>query len=182
MKVCCGSDGRSVETGSEKEGVIVRETTLCYLKRGGCWLMLHRTKKKNDQNGGKWIGVGGKLEPGESPEDCAAREIREETGLIAEELHLRSVITFLSDEYEPERMYLFTTNRFHGDTIVCDEGDLAWIPVDDVMSLPTWEGDRLFLEKIRDSEEGYFSLKLRYEGDQLVQAEMWEHGRRTVIR
>ena len=160
----------------------MRETTLCYLKRGGSWLMLHRTKKKNDQNGGKWIGVGGKLEPGESPEDCAFREIREETGFIADELHLRSVITFLSDEYEQERMYLFTSAKFHGNLADCDEGDLAWIPVDDVMALPTWEGDRIFLGKIRGSDEGFFSLKLRYEGDRLVQAEMWENGRRTIIR
>ncbi len=160
----------------------MKETTLCYLEKDGCYLMLHRTKKKNDENQGKWIGVGGKLEPGESPEECAAREIREETGLIAENLQLCSVITFISDQWDDERMYLFRSRHFSGELIRCDEGDLAWIPVDEVENLPTWEGDRLFLRKMRTMENGFFSLKLVYQGETLKEAVLWENGIKSVLR
>ena len=160
----------------------MKETTLCYLEKDGCYLMLHRTKKKNDENEGKWVGVGGKLESGECPEECAAREIREETGLRANRLNLRSVITFLSDQWENEIMYLFTCDDFEGELRECDEGDLAWIPVEEVMALPAWAGDCIFLEKIRDPEQGYFSLKLRYEGEILREAVLWEKGiRRDLV-
>ena len=158
------------------------ETSLCYLEKDGCYLMLLRNKKKNDINEGKWIGVGGKLEGRESPEECARREIREETGLIATEIRLRSVITFLTDEGEDERMYLFTSSAFEGNIRECDEGELAWIPVEKVAELPSWEGDRIFLEKIRRPEQGYFSLTLDYHGDVLQHAVLWEDGRETILK
>ena len=159
----------------------MKESTLCYLEKDGCYLMLHRVKKKNDENQGKWIGVGGKLEPGESPEECALREIREETGLTAEDLNLRSVITFISDEWEDERMYLFHSKRFTGELTSCDEGELKWIPVAEVESLPSWEGDRIFLRRLREGKT-YFSLKLVYSGEKLTEAILWEDGSCRRIR
>ena len=160
----------------------MRLTTLCYLEQDGCYLMLHRTKKKEDLNEGKWIGVGGKLEPGESPEDCARREIREETGLTVQELRFRAVITFLSDRWKDEVMYLFTSGKFSGELKECDEGDLAWVPIDEVMALPGWEGDAIFLRKLQESDTEFFSLKLDYAGDDLRHAVLWEEGRETILR
>ena len=153
----------------------MKETTLCYLEKDGAYLMLHRTKKKNDINEGKWIGVGGKLEGRESPEECAKREILEETGLVAGRIRLRAVITFLSEK-EDERMYLFTCSDFAGEVKECDEGDLAYISKAAVFGLPSWEGDRLFLARIADPAHPFFSLLLEYEGDLLVRAEIYEDG------
>lgn len=144
----------------------MKQTTLCYIERDGCYLMLHRTKKKNDENAGKWIGVGGKLEEGESPEDCAAREIAEETGLRPLSLCFRGIVTFVSDQWGTEYMYLFTCRDFEGDVRECDEGDLRWIPIDEVEALPAWEGDRIFLRLLRERQE-FFSLKLCYRGEAL---------------
>ena len=121
------------------------ETTLCYLEREDQYLMLHRVKKAHDVNGGKWTGVGGKFEAGEGPEECAAREIREETGLTPEDLRYRGIVTFVSDRWPSERMHLFTAPAGEGPIRECDEGDLAWIGKREVLSLPMWEGDRLFL-------------------------------------
>ena len=158
------------------------ETTLCYLEKDGCYLMLYRNKKENDLNEGKWIGVGGKIEGRETPEEGARREILEETGLYARELKLRAVITFLSDRWNDERMYLFTSSDFEGTLKECDEGELLWVPVEKVLSLPSWEGDRLFLDRIKNPEQEYFSLSLDYMGDVLQHAVLWENGRETVIK
>jgi len=146
-------------------------STLIYLERGDEYLMLHRTKKENDLNRDKWIGVGGKFEPGEAPEDCALRETREETGLTLTRWRYRGVVTFLSDRYETEYMHLFTADRWTGALKACDEGELAWIKKKDLLSLRLWEGDRLFL-RLLDSDEPFFSLKLRYEGDALAFAQL----------
>ena len=159
----------------------MRLTTLCYLEKDGCYLMLHRTKKKNDGSLGKWIGVGGKMEAGESPEECALREIWEETGLQARHLELRSVITFISDQWEDEMMYLFSSRDFAGELKECDEGELAWIPVEDVEALPSWEGDRIFLRRLRQNED-FYTLKLVYEGEDLRQAILWEKGEKAVLK
>ena len=131
--------------------------------------MLHRTKKKEDANAGKWIGVGGSFEEGESPDECAAREIFEETGLTVRRLDYRGIVTFVSDEWETEYMHLFTSSGFDGDETECDEGDLAWIPKKDIPSLELWEGDRVFL-KLLDDGSPFFSLKLIYEKDKLIRA------------
>ncbi len=144
-------------------------TTLCYLEQGASCLMLHRVKKKNDLNHDKWIGVGGKLEEGESPEDCVLREVREETGLTLTDYRYRGLITFVSDQAPTEYMHLFTASAWQGTPIPCDEGELAWIRKEKLMALPMWEGDRIFLRLL---EEGvpFFSLKLRYHGEHLQEA------------
>ena len=144
-------------------------STLCYLERGDEYLMLHRVKKKNDVNHDKWIGVGGKFEEGESPEECVLRECREETGLTLTEWRYRGIVTFVSDQASTEYMHLFTATGWTGTPTVCDEGELAWIEKKKLLVLPMWEGDKLFLDLL-DRDEPFFSLKLRYEGEHLAEA------------
>ncbi|MBQ8529111.1 MAG: 8-oxo-dGTP diphosphatase [Clostridia bacterium] len=143
-------------------------TTLCYIERDGEYLMIHRVKKKNDMNHDKWIGVGGKFEGGESPFDCARREILEETGVKVTDLKYRGIVTFVSDEFGTEYMHLFTASGYTGEIDYnCDEGRLEWVKKERVRELPIWEGDKIFLDLL-DTEERFFSLKLEYEGDRLV--------------
>ena len=144
-------------------------TTLCYIYRGDEVLMLHRTKKKNDLNHDKWIGLGGKFEDKESPEDCVIREVQEETGLRLTRWQYRGIVTFVSNLYETEWMHLFTADGFEGELTECDEGEPAWIPRERLDELPQWEGDRIFL-KLLDEGAPFFSLKLVYEGDTLREA------------
>lgn len=144
-------------------------STLCYLERSEEYLMLHRVKKAQDVNQGKWIGVGGKFQDGESPEDCILRECREETGLTLTDYRYRGLVTFVSNEAPTEYMHLFTATAWTGEPHPCDEGELAWIKKADLLSLPLWEGDRIFL-RLLEAGEPFFSLKLRYEGDRLIQA------------
>ena len=144
-------------------------STLCYIEKDGCWLMLHRTKKKNDINHDKWLGIGGKFEAGESPEECLLREVREETGLTLTDYRFRGLVTFVSDEAPTEYMHLFTAAGFTGTLRECDEGTLEWIPIGEVGLLPLWQGDRLFLSLLQQ-EGPFFSLKLEYRGDRLVGA------------
>ncbi len=143
-------------------------TTLCYIEKNGAYLMMHRVKKENDMNHDKWIGIGGKLEAGESPFDCARREIKEETGLSANTLEYRGIVTFVSDEYGTEYMHLFKCFDFDG--VVrddCNEGVLEWVEKSEVLNLPSWEGDKIFL-KLLDDKTPFFSLKLVYQGETLV--------------
>ena len=143
-------------------------TTLCYIEQDGAYLMIHRIKKKNDMNHDKWIGVGGKFEQGESPFDCARREILEETGVQVSDLKYRGIVTFISNEYGTEYMHLFTAAEFEGELDYnCDEGRLEWVKKDKVRELPIWEGDKIFLDLL-DTESRFFSLKLEYDGDKLV--------------
>ena len=144
-------------------------TTLCYIEQDGKYLMLHRVKKKNDINHDKWIGIGGKFEEKESPEDCALREVKEETGLTLTSYAYRGLVTFVSDRYETEYMHLFTADGFTGELIDCDEGTLEWVDKALVPTLPTWAGDRIFLELLA-RDVPFFSLKLEYVGDTLVRA------------
>ena len=144
-------------------------TTLVYLERGDAYLMLHRTKKENDLNRDKWIGVGGKLEAGESPEDCMRREVREETGLTVTSHRLAGVVTFVSNEAPTEYMFLYTVDGWQGEETDCDEGELAWIGKDALLGLTLWEGDRIFLGLLRE-QHPFFSLKLVYEGERLTYA------------
>lgn len=146
-------------------------TTLCYIKKDDCYLMLHRVKKAVDINKDKWIGIGGHLEEGESPEECLVRETREETGLELTDYSLRGVITFVTDSYPTEYMFLYTAAGFSGTLLSCDEGDLEWVPIKDVEKLPIWEGDKVFFRLLREQEE-FFSLKLRYEGEKLVETKL----------
>ena len=146
-------------------------TTLIYIERGGSYLMLHRTKKENDCNHDKWIGIGGKFERGESPEECMLREAKEETGLTLTSYRYRGIVTFVSDRWEPEYMHLFTADDFTGTLRACDEGELAWIRKSDLLALPAWEGDRIFL-RLLDEDVPFFSLKLRYDGETLAEARL----------
>ena len=144
-------------------------TTLCYIEQDGKYLMLHRTKQKHDINENKWIGVGGHAEGTEGPEECLLREVKEETGLTLTSYRFRALITFVSDKQEPEMMCLFTADAFTGKLITCDEGELVWVDKREVPKLPTWEGDAIFLERLLADEERFFTLRLVYEGDKLVE-------------
>lgn len=147
----------------------MRNTSLCYIEHDGKYLMLHRVKKEHDENHDKWIGIGGKFEEGESPEDCMLREAKEETGLDILRWRYRGIVTFVSDEWGTEYMHLFTADEFAGNIKDCDEGVLEWISKKKLLSLPMWEGDLIFLRLI-DSDTPFFSLKLCYKGDVLTQA------------
>ena len=147
----------------------MKNTTLCYLERDGKYLMLHRVKKENDMNRDKWLGIGGKFEPGESPEDCALREIREETGLTITDWEYRGIVTFVSEEFGTEWMHLFWSDSFTGTLTDCDEGELAWIGKRELLTKEVWQGDRIFLELL-EQRVPFFSLKLCYRGDTLTRA------------
>ena len=144
-------------------------TTLCYIQRGEDYLMLHRIKKQNDLNQDKWIGVGGKFEDKESPEDCLLREVREETGLTLTSYRYRGIVTFVSDRWPTEYMHLFTADGWTGTLKECDEGVLEWLPRRRLLELPHWEGDAIFLDLIAREDTPFFSLKLCYEGETLTQ-------------
>ena len=145
-------------------------TTLCYVTRGNEVLMLHRVKKMNDMNQDKWIGIGGKFEGEESPDECLLREAKEETGLTLTSWKCRGVITFLTDgTWEGEHMYLFTADGFEGDLMDCNEGELKWVSREFLNDLPKWEGDQIFLDLLWQ-DAPFFLLKLRYDGDKLVEA------------
>lgn len=149
--------------------VLMKMTTLCYIENNDCYLMLHRTKKKKDVNKDKWIGVGGHAEGNETPQECLIREVKEETGLLLTSYKFRGLITFISDEYEAEMMCLFTADGYTGELITCDEGELEWVKKSDVPQLPTWEGDAQFLKLLLEDEKRFFAMKLRYEGERLVE-------------
>ena len=145
-------------------------TTLCYITRGEDVLMLHRIKKEKDLNKDKWIGIGGKFEENESPDECLLREAREETGLELTSWRCRGVVTFLTtDDWEGEYMYLFTADGFEGQLKECDEGELRWVSRAFLDSLPKWEGDKIFLDLLWQ-DAPFFLLTLRYDGQRLAEA------------
>ena len=146
-----------------------KQTTLCYIEKDGSYLMLHRIKKEQDENRDKWIGVGGKFEDRESPEDCVLRETKEETGLTLTDYKYRGIVTFVSDVWPCEYMHLFTATGFEGQLKECEEGVLEWLPKEKLYGLPMWAGDRIFLDLL-DKGAPFFSLKLVYEGEVLKQA------------
>ena len=146
----------------------MKQTTLCYIEKDDSYLMLHRVKKVNDENKDKWVGIGGKLEEGESPFDCVRREAKEEVGVLLLSLSYRGIITFVSDLYGTEYMHLFHARGYSGELFdSCDEGVPRWVKKCDIESLNIWEGDKIFL-KLLDTEDRFFSLKLVYNGDKLV--------------
>lgn len=142
-------------------------TTLCYIEQKGCYLMLHRIKKAHDVNRDKWIGVGGKFQDDETPEECLLREVREETGLTLLNYRFRGILTFIADGWESEYIHLFTADKFEGTLTDCSEGHLEWVPKDRIEQLPIWEGDKIFLRLLL-KDSGFFSLKLSYQGDTLT--------------
>lgn len=146
----------------------MKNTTLCYIQNNnGQTLLLHRVKKENDLNHDKWIGVGGKFEDKESPEDCLLREVKEETGLTLTRYRYRGIVTFVSAVWETEWMHLFTADDFRGELKECDEGTLEWVDNALVPTLPTWDGDRIFLELL-EQDVPFFSLKLEYDADEVL--------------
>ncbi len=144
-------------------------TTLCYIENQDSYLMLHRVKKKKDVNQDKWIGVGGKFEPGESPEECLLREVREETGLVLTSYRLRGLLTFLSEGWESEYIFLYTADDYEGEVGECAEGTLKWVKKEEISSLNLWQGDKLFF-RLLNEDAPFFSLKLSYVGDELKEA------------
>ncbi len=172
----------------------MKNTTLCYIERDGCYLMLYRNKKKNDPNAGKWVGIGGKFEPGETAEECVLREVREETGFILTSYKFLGVVEFRNDAWEDEDMYLYLADGFmtagsgekkKGDAgepaatgeashvlpiPPCSEGDLKWIPKSEILDLNLWEGDRYFLEPMLRGERD-LNMRLTYSGDELISVE-----------
>ncbi len=145
----------------------MRNTTLCHIEKDGCYLMLHRIKKENDLNRDKWVGIGGKFEDGESPEECNNREVLEETGLTLNSARYCGIVTFVSDKWETEYMHIFHSDNFSGTVKKCDEGVLEWVKKENLYTMPIWEGDKIFLRLIEENSP-FFSLKLVYEGDRLV--------------
>ncbi len=150
-------------------------STLCYLIKDDQYLMLLRNKKKNDVNKGKWIGVGGKVEQGETIRDCMHREIAEETGFNADQLVYRGILNFYYENMEPEKIYVYTCDHFHGELRSCDEGTLAWIPRNKVLALDLWDGDRIFLKPMIEENLQLFNLKLVYDrNNRLIESEFLE--------
>lgn len=152
----------------------MKNTTLCYIEKEDAYLMLHRIKKVNDENHDKWIGVGGKFESGESPEECLLREVKEETGLTLTDYRYRGIVTFVSNEWGTEYMHLFTALGFEGDMKICDEGELVWVSKSEIENLNIWEGDKIFF-RLLDRCDNFFSLKLTYEGEKLIGVKVQEY-------
>ena len=146
-------------------------TTLCYIEHGDEYLMLHRVKKENDINRDKWIGLGGKFEKDESPEECLLREVYEESGLRLTSWRYRGIVTFVNTVCPTEYMHLFAADEFEGEIGACDEGELEWIKKSELMKLTLWEGDKIFL-RLLDENEPFFSLKISYDGDELISAKL----------
>lgn len=144
-------------------------TTLCYIEKDNQYLMLHRISKDKDINKDKWIGVGGHFEENKSPEECLLREVKEETGLTLTSYRFRGIVTFLSDRWQTEYMCLYTADGFEGEMTECEEGVLTWVPKSEIEKLTLWQGDKIFFKLLQD-DAPFFSLKLRYEGDVLVEA------------
>lgn len=142
------------------------ETTLCYIESNGYYLMLNKNKRKADLNKGKWVGLGGHIESGETPDECVIREVNEESGLTIYNPQFRAKIYFINDDYM-ELMYLYTASNFDGNLIECNEGTLDWIKKEDVLKLNIWEGDKVFLELLVKNDD-YFELKLFYKNDKFV--------------
>ena len=164
----------------------MKNTTLCYIERDGHYLMLYRNKKKDDPNAGKWVGIGGKFEPGETAEECLLREVREETGFILTSYKFLGIVEFRNDAWEDEDMYLYLADGFTAEGRPCDsgtgeaphalpvppcnEGDLKWIPKSEILNLNLWEGDRYFLEPMLRGESD-LNMRLTYSGDELKTVE-----------
>ena len=173
---CIDKEAQKRRAGSGLK-LAMKRTTLCYLRRADEWLMLYRNKKPHDPNAGKWIGIGGRIEPGETPDACIRREVFEETGIELRSAHFHGVIRFRSDAWEDEDMYLYTATAWEGmedgkgiEGFDCNEGMLQWIPKKDIFSLNLWEGDQYFLRPLVEGKQN-IEMTCVYEGDHLVKYE-----------
>lgn len=146
----------------------MKKTTLCYIKKDNKYLMLFRNKKDNDPCMGKWVGIGGKFEPGETKEECLIREVREETGLILADFSFKGIVHFISNTVEDEDMFLFTSDSFEGNIIDCNEGELSWVPENEILKLNLWDGDKYFLKYILNNET-FGEMTCIYDGDDCVE-------------
>jgi len=150
--------------------------TLCYVKKDDSYLLLHRVKKENDMHQGLWVGLGGKFEAGESPEECAIREIYEESGLHVENPQLKGIVTF-DGQFEEEDWYIFifVFDNFSGELLEeSPEGDLRWVKESELADLPMYDGDRHFFKWIKECK-GVFSAKLTYDGRKLLNYQINEY-------
>ena len=148
----------------------ILQTSLCYIESRERYLMMHRVKKENDLNHDKWVGIGGKFLPGETPEECMLREVREETGLDLKDWQYRAIVRFRSDMWPPEDMHLFTASPLSEEIAgECGEGVLEWVAKDAVCELPIWEGDKIFFALL-NADYPFFDLELCYTGDLLTRA------------
>ena len=147
--------------------------TLCYIKQDGHTLMVYRNKKPNDMHQGKWNGLGGKFEPGESPEECVIREVREESGLQIRDPKLHGLLMFPNFKGDDWYVFVFTANEFSGELIDSPEGRLEWIPDEKLTSLNLWESDHIFFPWLEG--EKFFSAKFIYEGNQMQSYEVSFH-------
>jgi 8-oxo-dGTP diphosphatase len=152
---------------NKRQGIKMKITSLCYIENNNKYLLLNRNKKENDENKGKYIGIGGKFKEGESPFDCVKREVFEETGLKIESPIYKGIVTFVSDQYGTEYMHLFKAEKYSGEMRNCNEGDLCWVEKENLFNYPMWEGDKIFLE-LMEQNRPFFSLKLVYTGEKLV--------------
>ncbi|WP_073508289.1 NUDIX hydrolase [Streptobacillus notomytis] len=141
--------------------------TVCYLIRDDKFLMLYRNKKEVDINKGKWVGVGGKIEFGESPHESVKREVKEETGYTLNECILRGMLIFIYNGIT-EYIYVFTSEDFSGEMIECDEGELEYIHKYEILDLNIWEGDEYFLKELIDDKKDFFVYRMEYENDKLI--------------
>lgn len=148
----------------------MEKTVVCYLERDNMYLMLHRNKKQNDPNAGKWIGVGGHIMQDETPDKALLREVLEETGIVLSSYQKRGIVNFHMDGVQTEMIYVYTASNFNGEITKCDEGDLAWVNKNEIFSLNIWEGDRIFLDTMM-KEPVFFEYDLYYENNQLVRSE-----------
>ena len=147
--------------------------TLCYVinKKSNSTLMIHRVKKENDYHQGKWNGLGGKFEQGESPEDCAIREIKEESGLTVNNITMKGFITFpMFDGKEDWYVFLFVSDKYEGKLIDSKEGNLAWIPNEKLMEINLWDGDKIFIPWL--FKDKFFSAKFNYKNGEFIDYEV----------
>ena len=158
----------------------MKNTTLCHIEKDGKYLMMHRTKKENDLNHDKWVGIGGKFLDKESPEECNLRETFEETGLTLNTYRYCGIVTFVSDVWETEYMHIFYSDNFSGEVKECEEGELEWVKIEDIYNLPIWEGDKIFLRLV-SQKSPFFSLKLEYKGEELINAVLGVAGLKPVV-
>jgi 8-oxo-dGTP diphosphatase len=140
--------------------------TLCYVKNNAHTLMIHRIKRDNDIHAGKWNGLGGKLEAGESPEECVIREVYEESGLEISNPKYQGLLIFTDFANDDWYVWVFTAREFTGDLIESNEGYLKWIPDTEISTLPLWESDAIFMSWIEENR--LFSAKFRYAGDKML--------------